>query len=1266
MAPSPSGRVAREAAVEKETPASILEFVKLVNGCRDDPEGISAKQSLVSSFILSGGYSLLDVMCWLHLERAVAINSTALLKIIRWQKPAAWVGNEQNLTAVQDATRPGLFVSSALESCSVAEMAGVVETYISSNAHVNVVDMLRYVNRRGFIQVDASALLFRVTDWKRPPPKDKEPANWRKLWEGDVPTGPPTYVNVRNTRGGKSQLAFLGSIDETGANPSLKTPADILLGEWQLQQPRMCIDADAGSMHPRKTDSEMRMCNLPQFYEWVALSQGRGQECEDAHGAGSTGSCGIKSRIAPPTADEDDAGDLHPPSPIIDLKQVMAKSIEEWQDELEPQDTDALLADSSINNVVFMKLKEVFCALLDAAALAGSWIIVDRTDGQGSASAELLLELALDRGVQRPIIVAIDSLERLGWAREGRRAHRMLNQLNQLFHNDEGASQTPNGTEKELKIDFMYSSDEFDSASSFATEPDSRLPFAVLDEHRRTAYAGTCDPSRKWRYFYVDGLFANATHYILKNNDRDEFNIEGISRMGHIYAHGDTRTYKRLRANMQQGKPIVMLHNSGGVVTAFSWLQRVMAFSRPPPPPDLLRGPLKFLIANLSNANWVKDFGIPEVLMMKGLADRAPQLFRKNVVSVDILTDTEEQTLEVITGCFAAAGGVPELGLGNAEVNVVFNAWNLHCTLCDNALSFWRTSVIAQMTIWTLSLITTVVAITKSSIGNGSDPAGAVLQRLVHLDADVALTITTWLGYAVLLLPIITALVFSMASKLLWRDKWSVCIMAATQLVTEIYKFRMATLEYDMSVPPMSTSGDESERLPLSRQIFVSRIQAFYIACVTDLSQASTIKWRRPKVSMSGRHEYRVNQESKPTLAQWYNIKRHVENHFYNTSWALPSGCFLNWISGLRPYLQQQTLREELRAVIEELVGKKKIVLKGMPLSSTESKRVREGLTSRLGLGQGSLDSQKDELRQLQREIVVELYKEQVADQKAEEEAAAAAAARLPPPMPKKVKSKVNAVAPAHASAPAQATAAASAPATAPASAPAKAGKASRKAATASLAPVDEEVFTDASEAMRKRIVELQGLKPGKLTANEKKDEKKKRKKEQEDTVAKDIEDDYLFGPLSVESYVIFRVRPLIEHYEKQASRLAFKLATYEVLGFVVNSLGAVLATINFTEWVTLTVFASTILTAIVEFTQLHDQVVSNNLALRNLNTLLVKWDSLSVVRRRTETTKSEVVATTERSIIDVVDACTTAASNTQTSVEKELKTDEPDDITDS
>ena len=116
-------------------------------------------------------------------------------------------------------------------------------------------------------------------------------------------------------------------------------------------------------------------------------------------------------------------------------------------------------------------------------------------------------------------------------------------------------------------------------------------------------------------------------------------------------------------SDIQQAKPIVMLHNSGGAVTAFSWLQRVLARTRPPPEANALRGPLRYLIASLSsNAAWTRDLGAPDVIMMRTLAERAPQLFSKSIVSVDIFTDSEEQMLEVIS----EREGTGKLGAGGS------------------------------------------------------------------------------------------------------------------------------------------------------------------------------------------------------------------------------------------------------------------------------------------------------------------------------------------------------------------------------------------------------------------------------------------------------------------------------------------------------------------------------------------------------------------------------------------------------------------------
>ena len=80
------------------------------------------------------------------------------------------------------------------------------------------------------------------------------------------------------------------------------------------------------------------------------------------------------------------------------------------------------------------------------------------------------------------------------------------------------------------------------------------------------------------------------------------------------------------------------------------------------------------------------------------------------------------------------------------------------------------------------------------------------------------------------------------------------------------------------------------------------------------------------------------------------------------------------------------------------------------------------------------------------------------------------------------------------------------------------------------------------------------------------------------------------------------------------------------------------------TEWISLTVAIVAVLTGIIEFTQLRNQVVSVNLALKEMQAIIVKWDALSLVRRRTPGIKAEIVKTTEYAFLSIVDNHTTAA----------------------
>ena len=92
-----------------------------------------------------------------------------------------------------------------------------------------------------------------------------------------------------------------------------------------------------------------------------------------------------------------------------------------------------------------------------------------------------------------------------------------------------------------------------------------------------------------------------------------------------------------------------------------------------------------------------------------------------------------------------------------------------------------------------------------------------------------------------------------------------------------------STLEYEYR-PPSVVDGEEpppalteKEKKRIARTLFVERVKAFYSCAVREMSQGAGIKRVRPKVQPARRHDYRLEQESKPTLAQWLEIKEHVE-----------------------------------------------------------------------------------------------------------------------------------------------------------------------------------------------------------------------------------------------------------------------------------------------------------------------------------------------------------------------------------------------------
>merc|ERR1719421_1038279 len=104
--------------------------------------------------------------------------------------------------------------------------------------------------------------------------------------------------------------------------------------------------------------------------------------------------------------------------------------------------------------------------------------------------------------------------------------------------------------------------------------------------------------------------------------------------------------------------------------------------------------------------------------MMLELNQRAPMVLKTTCVDVDVMKDSGEETLNTLTCCFSGGGGVPELGLGEAEKLCIMTAWKRHMTLMFNAAKFEKSADNLQLMLYALAVIITSMAVYNTMDSN--------------------------------------------------------------------------------------------------------------------------------------------------------------------------------------------------------------------------------------------------------------------------------------------------------------------------------------------------------------------------------------------------------------------------------------------------------------------------------------------------------------------------------------------------------------------
>jgi len=281
--------------------------------------------------------------------------------------------------------------------------------------------------------------------------------------------------------------------------------------------------------------------------------------------------------------------------------------------------------------------------------------------------------------------------------------------------------------------------------------------------------------------------------------------------------------------------------------------------SVPPPDTITLLGKLELV----SPERWSSNFGVTEINILKELNQRAPQLLRKTITQVDLLNDTSEEVLAMLSNCFSGGTSMPELGLGEAEVLTALSAWKRHMSLWNNAATFSFRATVLQLTLFAFGLLTVTVSVVYSN-------------NKKHTDADLVKQYADLM----VILPICTGVIGTIRSKLRFKEKGAACLMGAHNIVSEIYKYRLRAGQYDTIPKPSTDDDDDAPKLTpkqleqRAREMCVETCQEVYAkALSSEVSKGSALNHPKAAVLNTASSEERTIFFGK--------LERHVASELY-------------------------------------------------------------------------------------------------------------------------------------------------------------------------------------------------------------------------------------------------------------------------------------------------------------------------------------------------------------------------------------------------
>ena len=960
------------------------------------------------------------------------------------------------------------------------------------------------------------------------------------------------------------------------------------------------------------------------------------------------------------------------------------------------KDNAAMLDIPLASKLAFQRLKNVFAVLVDYATYSDSFLVIDRLHN-ASPTAELMIEVALRANTgKNPLVMVMDSRPRL------EKADAMLKALIdcKFLIDEEKAYKKVDAMEKPKLTDYKLTSTDYATpmadlrrlvtpaglAWMRASAAHLEAVEQIIDSHPK--HPNMCKAVRSiyrefgceqdlmpdkrpiigriWKVYYEAQLFASGTHYIIFDSVELKAKpvISTLGTIGSIFINGSTDEHKKVVQCIQDGSPILLLESTGGVAQAFSYVVKAVRLMKPSWHIDsvlrlvteykqraakthsqqrenLSRDQKQLVVKGIENLDkelaridlllsageyqesWMRNFGLPEMLMLFEIWQRSSEFLVKSIKTADVMKHDAEMLLDLFTNCFSSASAPPELGLGNAQKKVVQTAWNRHLILYNNAAMYNKRSWTLQFILYFLAVLTTLLSILTSNY--------------TPLAGDY------FLDLGMLLLPIVTALIGTVSTRLRQQQKFSACKMASYEIVSEIYKFRTGTMDYEGQAlaaalkaakegpADKKKKGDEEPVAPISakekdkeaRKKFVENTQKIYTACMqSEMSKGTSASHKTGGLDPARLLLDEANAEDAEATTR--ALQRHVAGGLYfidMREWALTCE-FEKQRKKAEAEKQQQAFQRAIKGAVLSVVQGilmliinlfAMVILGGYAIYEQVTHRVK---TKREDIGAGG--------RALQKAAGIKVEEDPEATKKIPEPSNAQATQEVMNRAQRFVNKMKNAVRFAAVNADAVGNYGIGG---------------GDKSGAAAAVPAVGEVDVDVERA-EKLNAPLYEEKPGMGGGGD-------------DAGGDDEGDggaifrklDNLMTEMSIDDYMKYRARPICSYFERTAPWRAFELQCLEVIIFTINASGAVLVGLGpaFVPYVALTVGVGAVCKSFVEFSRLEKQVEAFNQAQRDIHNLINKWDGLTRTERRTIKCMQEVVGTVENAMLAVAIALTDA-----------------------